>query len=81
MYLKQDKVVTSMKYVWKVHSVSILSSTSGHNSFMNTKIMATISSPTKKLTPFLTIIKLGVALPNHKKIYIDSKMNAKLVLN
>ena len=49
--------------------------------FMNTKIMATIPSPTKKLTPFLTIIKLGVAFPNHKKIYIDSKVNAKFVLN
>ena len=48
---------------------------------MNTKIMATNPSLTKKLTPFLTIIKLGVALPNHKKIYIDSKVNAKFVLN
>jgi hypothetical protein len=48
---------------------------------VNTKIMATIPSPTKKLTPFLTTIKLGVALPNYKKISIDYKVNAKFVLN
>jgi hypothetical protein len=48
---------------------------------VNTKIMATSLSPTKKLTTFLTTIKLGVALPNYKKITIDPKVNAKFVLN
>lgn len=48
---------------------------------VNTKIMATIHSPTKKLIPFLTTIKLEVALPNYKKISIDSKVNGKFVLN
>ena len=42
---------------------------------VKTKFMATILSPTKKLTPFLTTIKLVLMLPNYEKITIDSKVN------